>query len=196
VADTVQLLCPDARVICPVPGNGCAPDPGTAAILEARQDHPEAALIVGVRSSLEAKTLADIPSTPEIIMEVVEAMEEDEILVAVPGLDTTTLPETWAGGKEIMAVPVLPWDRIEGDSPCSADSGASDVPSHVAEAGRGKGAFFPRHGTICHGKTETTIVDLYRSLVTGEPRVIIPRDLLSQARRPVLRMKDVLGWQP
>jgi quinolinate synthase len=44
--------------------------------------------------------------------------------------------------------------------------------------------------------TETTLQDLYRSMVTGESRVEIPGALLSQARRPVLRMMDVLGRGP
>ena len=43
---------------------------------------------------------------------------------------------------------------------------------------------------------QTTLHDLYRSLVTGESRVEIPGSLFPAARRPVLRMMDVLGWRP
>jgi quinolinate synthase len=198
VAETVQLLCPDARVIFPVREAACSPDPepGPRALQAARQEHPHAALVVGVRSPLEAKALADITCTPETFMEVVEALEEEEILVAVPALDPATLPEAWSGGKEIMAVPVPPDGQEDGHTPGSADSGMAEGASDAPGDGVWRGAFFPRHCTICHGLTETTLQDLYRSMVTGESRVEIPGALLSQARRPVLRMMDVLGRGP
>ena len=198
VAETVQLLRPDARVISPVPGAACPPDPepGPGALQAARQEHPHAALVVGVRSPLEAKALADITCTPETFTEVVESLEEEAILVAVPALDPATLPEAWAGGKEIIAVPVPPEGQEEGHPPGSADSGIAEGTAAGPEDGVWRGAFFPRHCTICHGVRETTLPDLYRSMVTGESRVEIPAALLSQARRPVLRMMDVLGRGP
>jgi quinolinate synthase len=196
VAETVQLLCPDTRVTSPNQNDPCAPEqePDPGELRAARQEHPRAALVVGVRSSLEAKALADITCTPETLREVVETLEEDEILLAVPGLDTSTLPETRAMGKKIMAVRTVGYK--ESPAACCTESGEAGALSAAPENGVWRGAFFPRRCTICHGMTETSLPDLYRTMVTGEPRVEIPSSLLPHARRAVRRMMDVLGNLP
>ena len=196
VAETVQLLCPDTRVTSPNQDDpsapGQEPDPGD--LRAAHQKHPRAALVVGVRSPLEAKALADITCTPETLREVVGNLEEDKILLAVPGLDPSTLPEAWAMGKKIVAVHT--GGQKERPAACCTESGGAGALSVAPEDGVWRGAFFPRRCTICHEMTETSLPDLYRTMVTGEPRVEIPSSLLPQARRAVQRMMDVLGSLP
>jgi len=201
VAETIQLLLPDTPVIMPVPESASPPDPEVTPedLRAARQEHPRAALVVGVRSPPEAKALADITCTPETIAAVIGSLEEDQVLLAMPGMDPDLLLEAGAGGKEILAVTP---HSAAGAGGCH-ESGVCCPPPAVpagdsGPAGDGvwRGAFFPRRCTNCHGMTETTLLDLYRSLVTGGPCVELPAALLSAARRPVLRMMDVLGGQP
>ena len=201
VAETVQLLLPDARVILPVPDSTCPQDPEVSPedLRAARREHPRAALVIDVRSPVESKALADITCTLATFTEVVESLEEEEVIVALPGLDPDTLPEAWAGEKGILAIPLRSAGGVEGrpDSGARhAHPGGTAEESALPENGVGKGGFFPRHCTICHGMRQTTLHDLYRSLVTGESRVEIPGSLFPAARRPVLRMMDVLGWRP
>ncbi|MDD1657569.1 MAG: quinolinate synthase NadA [Methanomicrobiales archaeon] len=203
LAETVQLLLPDARVILPVPEATCQQEREItpADLLAARHGHPGAALVVDVRSPLESKVLADITSTPNTFAEVVASLEEDHVLVALPGLDPAVLSEARAGGKKIHEVQ-FGSARGEEGSPDggarTAHTGGSLQEEEAAHPGNapGEGGFLPLHGTICHVMRQTTLPDLYRSLITGGPCVELPGALFPAARQPVLRMMDVVGRRP
>jgi len=203
IAETVQLLLPDARVILPVPEATCPQGEEIipADLQAARREHPGAALVIDVRSPVESKVLADITCTPDTIAEVVESLEEEQVLVALPGLDPAVLQEARAGGKEILAVPPRSVGGGEGcpDSGARTASPGESVPgeeSALPGNAVAEGGFFPRHCTICHGMRQTTLPDLYRSLITGGPWVELPGTLLPAARQPVLRMMDVVRRRP
>jgi quinolinate synthase len=203
LAETVQLLLPDTLVILPVPEATCPQGEGVtpADLLAARREHTGAALVVDVRAPLESKVLADVTCTPDTFAEVVASLEEDQVLVALTGLVPAVLSLVRAGGKEILIVPSGSVGVAEGCPDTGASTvhpggsvpgGDSAIPGDIVE----KGGFFPQYGTICHGMRQTTLPDLYRSLITGGPRVEIPGTLLPTARLPVLRMMDVVGRRP
>jgi len=204
IAETIQLLAPDARVILPVPGATCpaAREITPADLSSARELHPGAAVVLDVRSTAECKSLADITCTPEILRSVVASLEEAQVLLAVPSLDPAFLWEGYPMGKEILPLPSLraaSGDRIPGRGrgqpyPCTGPTGPG-FRDRGSVPGTGKG-FFPRNCTNCHGMRQTTLPDLYRSLITGGARVELAGATLRAARRPVLRMMAVVGREP
>jgi len=204
IAETVQLLAPDARVILPVPKATCpaAREITPADLSSARELHPGAAVVLDIRSTAECKSLADITCTPEILRSVVASLEEAQVLLAVPSLDPAFLWEGYPMGKEILPLPslrALSGDRIPGRGrgqpyPCTGPTGPG-FRDRGSVPGTGRG-FFPRNCTNCHGMRQTTLPDLYRSLVTGGPRVELAGATLQAARRPVLRMMAVVGRRP
>ena len=203
IAETIHLLAPDARVILPVPGATCpaAREITPADLSSARELHPGAAVVLDVRSTAECKSLADITCTPEILRSVVASLEEAQVLLAVPSLDPAFLWEGYSRGKEVLPLPSLraaSGDRIPGGGdhpyPCTGPFGPASR-DHRDDPGTGKG-FFPRNCTNCHGMRQTTLPDLYRSLITGGARVELAGATLRAARRPVLRMMAVVGREP
>lgn len=204
IAETVQLLAPDARVILPAPGATCpaAREITPADLSSARDLHPGAAVVLDVRSTAECKSLADITCTPETLRLVVASLDAAQVLLAVPSLDPSFPWEGYSMGKEILPLLPLPpasRDGIPGRGrghpyPCTGPTGPG-FRDRGSAPGTGRG-FFPRNCTICHGMRQTTLPDLYRSLITGGPRVELAGATLQAARRPVLRMMAVVGHRP
>ncbi|MDN7012216.1 quinolinate synthase NadA [Methanoculleus sp. FWC-SCC3] len=82
MAETAKILNPDRKVVLPVEDAGCpladflTPD----LILEAKEQYPDAAVVVYVNSTAESKALADITCTSANAVRVVASLPNDTIL--------------------------------------------------------------------------------------------------------------------
>ncbi|NLX50196.1 MAG: quinolinate synthase NadA [Methanospirillum sp.] len=82
MAETAAVLNPDRTVLHPEPCASCAmalrlrPE----AVLAARAEHPDAAVVAYVNTSAEVKAVSDICCTSANAVQVVNALEEDEVI--------------------------------------------------------------------------------------------------------------------
>ncbi|MEG3056724.1 MAG: quinolinate synthase NadA [Methanoculleus sp.] len=82
MAETAKILNPERKVIIPVQDAGCplADFLTPEMIREAKERHPDAAVVVYVNSTAEAKALADITCTSSNAIQVVASLPNDTIL--------------------------------------------------------------------------------------------------------------------
>ncbi len=82
MAETAKILSPEKTVLIPVPDAGCplADYLTPEMIHNARKEHPDAAVVVYVNSSVEVKAAADITCTSANAAAVVRSLPEKKIL--------------------------------------------------------------------------------------------------------------------
>lgn len=82
MAETAKILNPERKVVIPVPDAGCplADFLTPEMIREAKERHPDAAVVVYVNSTAESKALADVTCTSANAVKVVASLKNDTIL--------------------------------------------------------------------------------------------------------------------
>ncbi|HOB18903.1 MAG TPA: quinolinate synthase NadA [Candidatus Methanoculleus thermohydrogenotrophicum] len=82
MAETAKILNPERKVVIPVPDAGCplADFLTPEMIQEAKKRYPDAAVVVYVNSTAEAKALADITCTSANAVQIVASLPNDTIL--------------------------------------------------------------------------------------------------------------------
>ena len=107
MAETVAALCPDKRIVIPEPAATCpmAAQLPAQLVREARRKHPGAQVVLYINTLAEAKAEADVICTSGNAIQVVRALEADEVLFgpdwnlcwrvrrAVPDKAVTPVPE-------------------------------------------------------------------------------------------------------
>lgn len=107
MAETAAILNPDKTVIHPDPCSQCAMAARITAedVLNARDEHPRAAVVSYVNTPGAVKAVSDITCTSANAVEVVQSREEDEVIFT----PDQNLAAYVAGrtGKQIIPVPAL-----------------------------------------------------------------------------------------
>jgi len=82
MAETVAALCPDKRVVIPEPAATCpmAAQLPAQLVREARRKHPGVPIVLYINTLAEAKAEADVICTSGNAIQVVRALEADEVL--------------------------------------------------------------------------------------------------------------------
>ncbi|MGB4579853.1 MAG: quinolinate synthase NadA [Methanoculleus sp.] len=106
MAETAKILNPERKVIIPVQDAGCplADFLTPEMIREAKERHPDAAVVVYVNSTAEAKALADITCTSSNAIQVVASLPNDTILFG-PDANLAAYVQREIPGKTIIPVP-------------------------------------------------------------------------------------------
>ena len=106
MAETAAILNPEKRVIAPVLGAKCpmAAMLSANAVLRAREEHPDAAVLLYVNTLAEAKAEADVVCTSANAVQVANALPEKKIIFG-PDENLAHFVSKKANGKEIIPVP-------------------------------------------------------------------------------------------
>lgn len=82
MAETAKILAPEKTVLHPAPGAGCplAQMIDVSDLRQAKEAHPDAAVVCYVNSSAAVKAESDVCCTSSNAVDVVNALEEDEVL--------------------------------------------------------------------------------------------------------------------
>jgi len=144
MAETAKILNPEKRIIMPVQDAGCplADQLTPEMIREARKQHPGAAVVVYVNSSVECKAEADVACTSANAPGIVRSLKEKEVIF---GPDSNLA--SWVQEKvpEKRIIPVPP----DGQCPVHA----------VFETGDAEEARKQDYCVVCHPECEKSIRD-------------------------------------
>jgi len=106
MAETAKILNPGRKVVIPVEDAVCplADYLTPEMILEARRQHPDAAVVVYVNSSAECKALADVTCTSANAVRVVASLQNEEILFG-PDANLAAYVQRELPDKRIIPLP-------------------------------------------------------------------------------------------
>ncbi len=106
MAETAKILSPEKTVLIPVPDTGCPlSDFLTPEMIHvAREEHPGAAVVVYVNSSVEVKAAADITCTSANAAEVVRSLAAETILFG-PDANLASFVQKQVPEKRIIPLP-------------------------------------------------------------------------------------------
>ena len=106
MAETAKILNPGRKVVIPVEDAVCplADYLTQEMILEARRQHPDAAVVVYVNSSAECKALADVTCTSANAVRVVASLQNEEILFG-PDANLAAYVQRELPDKKIIPLP-------------------------------------------------------------------------------------------
>ncbi len=106
MAESASILSPDKTVLLPHLGAGCplADKVTPAALAEARQQHPEAAVVTYINSSAEIKAHSDVCCTSSNALKVVESLRDARQILMIPDGNLARYVARFTD-KEI-----IPWD--------------------------------------------------------------------------------------
>lgn len=106
MAETAKILNPGRKVVIPVEDAVCplADYLTPEMILEARRQHPDAAVVVYVNSSAECKALADVTCTSANAVRVVASLQNEEILFG-PDANLAAYVQRELPDKKIIPLP-------------------------------------------------------------------------------------------
>lgn len=106
MAETAKILSPEKTVLIPVPDAGCplADYLTPEMIHNARKEHPDAAVVVYVNSSVEVKAAADITCTSANAAAVVRSLPNQKILFG-PDANLAYYVQQQVPEKQIIALP-------------------------------------------------------------------------------------------
>lgn len=106
MAETAKILNPEKKVILPVLEAGCplADQLTPGMLMQAKQEHPGAGVVVYVNSTAECKAVADIVCTSANAVAVVRSLDADEVIFG-PDANLAAFVQRSVPEKTIIPVP-------------------------------------------------------------------------------------------
>lgn len=161
MAETAKILNPEKKIIIPVKDAGCplADQLTPKMLLEGKEEHPNAAIVVYVNSTAECKAVADMVCTSANAVNVVRSLDTDTILFG-PDSNLAGFVQRQVPEKTIIPVPAT--------GHCYVHTGFTD--EDVAEARRRGGLIICHPECTAHIQARAEIIASTGGMVREAPK--------------------------